>query len=163
MRAAGDKEGVGKGSKGNVDGNKVVRQGMTIATKRVMATLMRVSGKEESKSGKDDGNNSKMVGDKEGDGKGGKSNGDGSEDGLQATGTIEMAMATTRAMAMVTRWQATKRATARVATARVARAMTMAMRIGGNEESNGKGGKSNGDGNEGGGQQIGQWQGWQGQ
>ncbi len=57
-----------------------------------------------------------------------------------------MATATTWAMAMVTRWQATKRAMARAA-----RSMVTAMRMAGSKEGDGKGGKSNGDGNEGGG------------
>ncbi len=58
-----------------------------------------------------------------------------------------MAMATTWAVAMVTRWPAIKRIMARVA-----RAIATAMRMAGNKEDNGKGGKSNGEGNEGGGQ-----------
>ncbi len=41
-RLVGDKEGKGKGGKGNGDGNKGGGQVTTTATKRVMATAMRV-------------------------------------------------------------------------------------------------------------------------
>ncbi len=80
------------------------------------------------------------------------------EDGGQATETMVMGMATTWVMATVMRWQAMKRVMARAA-----RAMATAMRMVGNKEGNGMGGKSNGDGNEGSRQQRGLWQGWQGQ
>jgi hypothetical protein len=75
MRVVGNNEGDGKGGKGNGNGNKGVRRVMTMATKRAVATMTRVAGKEESKGGKADGNKDKVVGDKEGDGKGSKSNG----------------------------------------------------------------------------------------
>ncbi len=113
-------------------------------------TATRVVGKEESKGGKGDGNSNKLAGNKEGDGEGGKSSGKGNKDGEQASGTMAMATATTRVMAMVMRWRVTKRAMARVA-----RAIATTMRIAGDEEGNCKGGKSNGDGNEGGAQQRG--------
>jgi hypothetical protein len=45
---ARDKEGKGKGGKGNCDSNKGVMQGTVMATKRAMATAMRVAGNEES-------------------------------------------------------------------------------------------------------------------
>jgi hypothetical protein len=45
--------------------------------------------------------------------------------------------------------------------ARAARAMATEMRVVGNKEGNGKGGKGNFNGNEDGEQQIAQWQGWQ--
>ncbi len=66
MRVAGNKEGNGKGGKGNDNGNKGVSQGMAIATKRAIATVTRVVGEEESKASKGDGNNDKVAGDKEG-------------------------------------------------------------------------------------------------
>jgi hypothetical protein len=52
-----------------------------------------------------------------------------------------------RAMAMVTRWWATKRAMARAAMA-----IAMAMRLAGDKYSDGKGSKGNGNGNKGAGQ-----------
>ncbi len=61
-----------------------------------------------------------------------------------------MATATIWVMATVTRWWATKRAMARAA-----RVMATAMRMAGNEEGDGKGGKSNDDGNGGSRQQRG--------
>ncbi len=91
------------------------------ATKRVMARAAR------------------GVGNKEGNGKekgeGGKGNSDGDEGGRQA-------MATTWAMAMAKRWQATKKGITRVA-----RAIAMAMMIAGKKEGNVKGDKGDGDGN----------------
>jgi hypothetical protein len=97
------------------------------------------------------GHGDKVVGDEEGYDKSGKSRGVDDKDGRQAMGIMAMAMATTRAMTMVMRWGATNRVMARAA-----RAMATAMRMAGNKEVNGKGGKSNGNGNEGGGQQRGQ-------
>jgi hypothetical protein len=46
MRVVGNKEGNGKGSKGDGDGNKGVIRGTAIATKWAMATVTRVAGKE---------------------------------------------------------------------------------------------------------------------
>jgi hypothetical protein len=94
------------------------------------------------------GDNNEVAGDKEDNGGGCKSNGDGNgdKDGGQATGTLGMAAVTTRAMVMAVRWWETKRAMARVA-----RAMMPAMRMADNKEGSGKSGRSNCDGNDGGG------------
>jgi hypothetical protein len=47
MRVVGNKEGYGKGSKGNGDGNRGVRRGTVTATKRAMALARRVVDNEE--------------------------------------------------------------------------------------------------------------------
>ncbi len=62
-----------------------------------------------------------------------------------------------RVMAMAMRWPAMKRAVARAA-----RAISLAMRMAGNKEVDVKGGKGDGNGNDGGGQQRGQWSGRKG-
>jgi hypothetical protein len=64
MRLAGNKEGNGKGGKGNGDNNKGVRQGTTMATKGAKVTVTRVTREEESKVGKGDGNNDEVTGNK---------------------------------------------------------------------------------------------------
>jgi hypothetical protein len=133
-RVVGNKEGNGEGGKGNGDSNKVVRQGTVMATKRAMATVVRVVGEEESKSSKGDGNDNKVVGNKEGDGKGSKKDSDSDKDGGRAMGMMAMAMATTQAI--------------------------HGDKVAGNKEGNGEGSKSNDSGNEDGRQQRGQWQGW---
>jgi hypothetical protein len=176
MTVAGNKEGVGKGSKGDGNGNKGVRQGTAIATKRAIDTATRVVGKEESKGGKGGDNNYEVAGDKESNGKGGKSNGDDNKDCAQATGTMAMATATKRAMAMVTMWWAMKRTMVRAARAmamamrragnkeamaRAARATAMAMTVASNKKGKGEGDKGNDNSNEDGKQQRGQWQGQQ--
>jgi hypothetical protein len=79
----------------------------------------------------------RMVGNKEGNCNGGKSN--DNKGGGQKMATMEMAMAT--AMVTVTMW-----------------AMVTATRVAGNKKGNGKGSKGNGNGNEGGGGQKGQGQ-----
>ncbi len=90
-------------------------------------------------------NSNKVAGREESNGEAGKSNGNGNEDCVRAAATMMMAAASMRAMAMVTRWWATKRVIARVA-----RAMATAISMVGDKEGNGKGNKSNGNGNEGG-------------
>ncbi len=113
---------------GNGDGNKVVGNKES-------------NGKGDKSNGNGDGEGN---GKEDGDGKGRKGSSNGNEDGRQQRGW----------------WQGGKsdgdsnkgggQATKRV-TARVGRAVAMAMRMVGNKESDGKGSKSNGDGNEGGG------------
>jgi hypothetical protein len=75
MRVVGDKEGNGKGGKGNGNRSKDVRGWTAMVTKRAMATAMRVADNKESKGGKSDCDDNEVVGDKEGNGKGSKSNG----------------------------------------------------------------------------------------
>ncbi len=85
--------------------------------------------------------------DKESDGFGCKSNGNKGGRRFRATRAITTVMATTWVRVMVTRLvRATKRARARVA-----KAIATVMRVVGNEEGNGYGVKSNGNGNKGGG------------
>ena len=62
MRVAGNKEGNGKGNKGDEDSNKGVRGGTILVTKWAMVTATRVGGEEESKHGKGYGSNDEMVG-----------------------------------------------------------------------------------------------------
>ncbi len=62
MTVAGNEEGNGEGGKRNRDSNKGVRQGMTLATKWVMATATRVVGKEESKRGNSYGGYDEVAG-----------------------------------------------------------------------------------------------------
>jgi hypothetical protein len=62
MRVAGDEEGDCKGGKGDGNGDKGVRQGPAMATKRAMATAKRVVGEEEGEGCKGDGNSNKGGG-----------------------------------------------------------------------------------------------------
>jgi hypothetical protein len=88
LRMAGDKEGNGEGGKGDGDSNKGVRRGTALVTKWAMATATRVAGEEESERSKGFGGDDKVAGDLEGNGKGGKSDGNGDQDGRQATGKM---------------------------------------------------------------------------
>ncbi len=62
MRMAGNKEGNGKGNKGDEDSNKGVRGGTILVTKWAMVTATRVMGKEESKRSKGYDGNNKVAG-----------------------------------------------------------------------------------------------------